>query len=180
MSHGIPADGTSHEDVLDWLHERGKQRAAQLPDFGVERTLGRARAARDAGAVNFWTVLSLAERSAFEAIAREQTFAAGTALMREGDQAEEVMVILDGWTKVTISEDGREVAIAERGPGDLIGESGTAPGNVRSASVIALEEVRALTMTTDGYAVFIGEFPSLPDVVKRHTYDRLIGRPDRF
>jgi CRP-like cAMP-binding protein len=180
MSHGISADGTSHEDVLDWLHEQGKQRAARLPDFDVERTLARARAARDAGAVNFWTVLNLAERSAFEAIAREQTFPAGTALMREGDQAEEVMVILDGWTKVAISEDGREVAIAERGPGDLVGESGTAPGNVRSASVIALEEVRALVMTTEGYAVFISEFPSLPDVVKRHTYDRLVGRPDRF
>lgn len=180
MSQGISASGTSRDDVLDWLHEQGKQRAARLPEFDVERTLVRARAARDAGAVNFWTVLNLAERSAFEAIAREQTFAAGTALMHEGDQADQVMVILDGWTKIVISEDGQQVAIAERGPGDLVGESGTAPGNVRSASVIALDEVRALVMTTEGYAVFTGEFPNLPDLVKRHTYDRLIGRPDRF
>lgn len=172
MSKGTSADGTSHRHVLDWLHENGKQRAAQVPEFDVERTLSRARAARDAGAVNFWTVLNPGERAAFEATARERTFPAGTALMREGERAEEVMVILDGWTKVCLRERDREAVVAERGPGDLIGERGTAPGNVRSASVIALEAVRALVMTTADYAAFISEYPSLPDVVKRQTYDR--------
>ena len=86
MSGRVPAD--RHGDLLDWLYERGKQRARRVPEFDVERTISRAYAARDAGAVNFWSVLSPAERSAFESAARKQVFAPGTALMREGEQAD--------------------------------------------------------------------------------------------
>ena len=175
MSRRMPAD--RHGDLLDWLYERGKRRAAGVPEFDVERTISRAYAARDAGAVNFWSVLSPAERSAFESAARMQVFAPGTALMREGEQANEVMVILDGRAKVCLDEGGRERFITERGPGDLIGEHGTVPGNVRSATMIALGTVRALVMTTGDYTAFIADFPGVPDLVKKQTYDRPTGRP---
>jgi CRP-like cAMP-binding protein len=141
--------------------------------------ISRARAARAAGAVNFWTVLSPTERTAFESAARRQAFAPGTTLMREGEQAGEVFVILRGWTKVCLDEDGAERVIAERGPGDLIGEAGTAPGNVRSASVVALDRVEALVMTTSDYAAFVADYPAVPDLVMKQTYDRPTGRPGR-
>lgn len=175
MSRRIPAD--RYGDLLDWLYERGKQRAERLPEFDVEKTISRAYAARDAGAVNFWSVLSPAERSAFESTARTQVFAAGAAIMREGEEADAVMVILDGWAKVCIDEDGRERVITERGPGDFIGESGTVPGNVRSATMIALDTVQALVMRTEDYTAFIADFPGVPDLVKKQTYDRRTGRP---
>jgi CRP-like cAMP-binding protein len=143
-----------------------------VPEFDVERTISRARAARDAGAVDFWSVLSPTERRAFEAAADRRTFPAGTALMREGTPAREVMVIVDGWTKVCVQDAGRDRIIAERGPGDLVGEGGTTPGNVRSASVIALGTVHALVMTTADYAAFVGEHPGVPDLVEKQTYDR--------
>jgi CRP-like cAMP-binding protein len=175
MSEGVYGD--KYGEVLDWLHEQGKRRAHELPEFDIERTISRARATRAAGAVNFWSVLSPTERTAFESAAREQAFAPGTPLMREGEQAEEVFVILHGWTKVCLDEDGVERIITERGPGDLIGEGGTAPGNVRSASVIALEPVRALVMTTGDYAAFVADYPGVPDLVMKQTYDRSTGRP---
>jgi CRP-like cAMP-binding protein len=176
MSTGISADGPSSENVLDWLYEQGKQRGDRVPAFDVERTLSRAHAARDAGAVNFWSVLSPAEREAFASAAHVQTFPAGSALMREGEQAAEVIVILDGWTKVCLDEHGQERVIAERGPGDLVGERGAVPGNVRSATVIALDRVRALIMKTADYATFVGEHPGVPDLVKKQIYIRLIDR----
>ncbi len=175
MSRRKSADGNG--DILGWLYERGKQRAGRVPEIDVERTMSRARAAHDAGTVNFWVVLSPAERRAFESASRDQAFAPGTALMREGEQADEVVVILDGWTKVCLDEGGRERVIAERGPGDLIGESGTVPGNVRSASVIAVDTVQARVMRTADYAAFIAEYPGVPDLVKKQTYDRGTGRP---
>jgi CRP-like cAMP-binding protein len=177
MSKGVYGD--EHGEVLDWLYERGRQRAEDLPEFNVERTISRARAARDAGAVNFWSVLSPTERAAFEAAARRQTFAPGTTLMREGDQADEVFVIMRGWTKVCLDEDRRERVIAERGPGDLVGERGAAPGNVRAASVVALDTVQALVMDTSTYAAFIADYPGVPDLVLKQTYDRPTGRPGR-
>ena len=175
MSNGISAGGP--EDVLDWLHARGKQRSSAVPEFDVERTISRARAARDAGAVDFWSVLSPTERRAFESAADRRTFPAGTALMREGAPAGEVMVIVDGWTKVCLEEDGRDRIIAERGPGDLVGEGATIPGNVRSASVIALGTVQVLVMTTADYAAFVSEHPGVPDLVEKQTYDRRTDRP---
>ena len=175
MSRRVPVGG--QRDLLDWLYELGKQRAERVPEFDVERTISRAYAARDAGAVNFWTVLNPAERSAFESAARRQAFAPGTALMREGEHADAVMVILDGWAKVCLDEDGRERVITERGPGDLIGESGTVPGNVRSATMIALDTVQALVMRTEDYTALIADFPGVPDLVKKQTYDRRTGRP---
>jgi CRP-like cAMP-binding protein len=177
MSKRISADDNG--DVLNGLYERGKRRAAHVPEFDPERAISRARAIRAAGAVNFWSVLSPTERTAFESASRQQEFAPGSPLMREGEQAGEVFVILHGWTKVCLDEDGVERVITERGPGDLIGEGGTAPGNVRSASVIALEPVRALVMTTEAYAAFVADHPGVPDLVMKQTYDRATGRPAR-
>jgi CRP-like cAMP-binding protein len=167
-------------DVLDWLHERGRRRAAEMPEFDAGRSIRRARAAWDVGAVNFWNVLSPAARSHFEAASRPREVPPGTVLMREGERAGEVFVIRAGWTTVTVREDGRERAIAERGPGDLIGEAGTEPGNVRSASVTAVGQVWALVMTTAEYAAFIADHPDVPDLVKKQTHDRGTGRPERL
>src|ERR1700704_4113855 len=100
MSEG--GHGDEDMEILDWLHERGVQHDRERPGFDVERTISRARAVRDAGAVNFWNVLSPTERSAFERAARGRTFRPGTALMREGEQAGEVIVILVGWVKVCL------------------------------------------------------------------------------
>src|SRR6185437_370006 len=170
------AHGDEHQEILDRLHERGRQRAGALPEFDAGKTISRAYAVRDAGAVNFWNVLSPTERSAFERAARPRTFRPGSVLMREGEPAEGVVVILDGRVRVCLSEDGRERAIAERGPGDLVGERGTAPGNVRSATVVALGMVQALVMETADYVAFVSEYPGVPDLVMKQTYDRR-GRP---
>lgn len=173
MSKGVRRD--EHEEILDWLHEQGKQRAEELPEFDVDKTISRGYAARDAGAVNFWNDLSPTERNAFEQAARRQEFRPGTALMLEGEPAEAVFVILDGWVKVCLDEDGRERIITKRGPGDLIGERGTEPGNVRSASVIAQDTVQALVLTTVGYIAFVADHPGVPDRVMKQTYDRRTG-----
>jgi hypothetical protein len=43
--------------------------------------------------------------------------------------------------------------------------------------MIALDTVRALDMTTEDYTDFIADFPGVPDLVKKQTYDRRTGRP---
>jgi CRP-like cAMP-binding protein len=178
MSEGAHGDG--YGEIVDRLHEQGRQRANELPEFDVDKTINRAYAARDAGAVDFWNVLSPAERSAFARTARRETFRPGTVLMSEGEQAGEVIVILDGWVKVCLDEDGLERLIAERGPGDLVGEGGTMPGSVRSASVVARDAVQALVMMTADYTALVAEYPGIPDLVKTQTYDRGTGRADRL
>lgn len=178
-------------DVLDWLHEQGMRRDNAVPEFDVEKTLNRVRAVRDAeayerahrtlgaaphrerpGAVNFWRALSPTEQVAFVLAARKQTFPAGIALMREGERADSVIVILDGWTKICVDDNGLERVIAERGPGQLVGERGVAPGSVRSATVVALETVQALVMRTGDFEAFVSEHPHVLDIVDKQVYDR--------
>jgi signal-transduction protein with cAMP-binding, CBS, and nucleotidyltransferase domain len=177
MSNGKSADAADREDILDWMHRQGGQRDERAPEFDVEDTLRLVRAVRgvsaeDADTPNFWNALTPAEQGDLVSAARRRTFPAGAALMHEGERADWVMVILRGRTKVYVEEDGRERVVAERGPGEVVGEHGTPPGGVRNATVVALEPVLALVLTTDDFAVFAGEHPDLPDIVKQQTYDR--------
>jgi CRP-like cAMP-binding protein len=139
--------------------------------------------------VNFWNSLDPAERQAFTSVAHERTFARGARLMREGEQANHVIVLLGGWTQITVQENGGERVITERGPGQLVGERGALRVNTRSATVIALETVRALAMTTEDFASFISAHPRVLDIVESQIYDRLTeeqarhglnGWPDNF
>lgn len=172
MSKGRRSDEAGREDILDWLHEQGKRRDATAPEFDVEKTLRLVRAVRDADTRNFWADLTPTEQEAFRSATRELTFPEGAALMRQGEPAGEVMVILEGRTVVVVDDDGRDRVIARRGPGDMIGESGAVPGNTRSATVVARGTVRVLVMKTEDYAVFVSEHFSVPDVVKRHVKGR--------
>jgi CRP-like cAMP-binding protein len=63
----------------------------------------------------------------------------------EGEQSDRVLVILDGRVKVSLMTiDGKEVELAVRGPGDLIGELAFIDGERRSASATAVEPVSSL------------------------------------
>ena len=53
-------------------------------------------------AVNFLDSLAPAEREAFTAVAIEESFPRSSRLMSEGEPANYVMVILSGWTRITV------------------------------------------------------------------------------
>jgi signal-transduction protein with cAMP-binding, CBS, and nucleotidyltransferase domain len=173
MSDGEPRG----ENVIDLLYEHGKRHEKEIPEFDVEKTLRFIRAAREACArepqpTNFWSLLGHTERGDLVSAASKREFPRGTVLMREGEQAGNVMIILDGWTTVLVNAGGRERIVATRGPGDLLGERGVPPAGLRSATVIAAEAVLALVISTEDFAVIISEHPSMNDIVKMQAYDR--------
>jgi CRP-like cAMP-binding protein len=102
------------------------------------------------------------------AVADERTFPRGAIIMREGDQSNHVMVILSGWTRITVQgRGGGDRVIAERGPGQLVGERGARRVHVRSATVTALDTVRALVMKTGDFASFVSAHPNVFDFVEK-------------
>ncbi|MCL2585516.1 MAG: cyclic nucleotide-binding domain-containing protein [Streptosporangiales bacterium] len=128
---------------------------------------------------SFLNSLTPSELRAFTAAAHERTFARGSTPMREGDRADYVMVILDGWVQISVSEDGRDRAIAKRGPGQLIGEVGILRINARSATVTVLETIRALVMRTGEFAGFLSDHQQVRAVVESQIDERLTERPYR-
>jgi CRP-like cAMP-binding protein len=184
VKKGPSGRGAAGGDVLDWLYRHGRRRDEEVPEFDVEKTLRLVRAVREVGAREpdpgcFWSLLNQAERGDLVSAADKQAFPDGSVLMREGEQAGNVMIILDGWTTVSVGAGGRERVIARRGPGDLIGEQGAARDGLRSATVVVVEEVLALVISTEDFAAIISEHPGMNDIVKQQKYDRGQADPGR-
>lgn len=132
--------------------------------------------AADLSPISFWTQLNQVEREAFRSVARPVKFAIGDRLMQEGEPADFVIVILQGHTKICVDENGWERNLAERGPGDLVGEGGM-QRDVRSASVIAMEPVYGLMANTDDFRNYANSHPRVLDIVASHLNDRIIESP---
>jgi hypothetical protein len=126
---------------------------------------------------NFWNSLSPAEQQTFRMMAGKRVFAAGARLMEEGEQANHVAVILDGWTEIRVRENGRERVVARRGPGQLVGERAALQISVRSATVIATQPVDALVMPTEDFAAFVSNHPGVLDIVESQIFSRLTEKP---
>jgi CRP-like cAMP-binding protein len=123
--------------------------------------------------VSFWEALNPAERQAFRSRGREISFAAGMTLMNEGESGTHVIVILSGWVKISMGEGGQDRVIAERGPGDLVGELAVIQVRVRYATVVALEAVHGLAMRPDDFADFVNASPEVRRIVINQVSDRL-------
>jgi len=86
------------------------------------------------------------ERIAQVAIPR--SFPKGARVFHEGDESDACYVIRDGEVRVTREHsDGRAIALATLGPGELFGELAMLDGGVRSASVEALTDVDLLALS---------------------------------
>ncbi len=86
------------------------------------------------------------ERIAQVAIPR--SFPKGARVFHEGDESDACYVIRDGEVRVTREHsDGRAIALATLGPGELFGELAMLDGGVRSASIEALTDVELLALS---------------------------------
>lgn len=94
-------------------------------------------------------------------IARRETVEAGSALLREGGEAETLSVVLAGKVKVfKDGDDGQPIEIAVLGSGSIFGEMGVFDGHPASATVMAVEDSIVLL------------------IPRQRLYDFLKGNPD--
>ncbi len=76
-------------------------------------------------------------------------YPAGTLIVQEGDMADEAYVITSGRCEAFREERGRRVALRTLGPGDVFGEAAMFASEPRNASVLAVEDVRAVVVTRE-------------------------------
>lgn len=87
-------------------------------------------------------------------------FARGAVLFEEGGSSEQVMIVLSGRVKIShFTADGREIILAVRGPGELLGELSAIDQEPRSATALAAEPVEALVLTVEDFQSFISTTP---------------------
>jgi len=116
-------------------------------------------------------------------ISTERHFKAGEYLMKQGDSGIGLFIIISG--KVSIEktdQNGKNVELAENGPGDIMGEMSVLDGSPRTASVKATQETACLVLASWEFNAFMTTHPELaieilPVVLKRfrETNDALTG-----
>src|ERR687888_1897499 len=90
-------------------------------------------------------------------LAHEIRFAAGEDLVREGDEGDSFLVIVEGRARVVQNGD----TLRDLGPGDYLGEIALIDGGPRTATVTALEPIRALVVERSDFRRLIDDFSAV-------------------
>lgn len=126
-------------------------------------------------AETFLEALTPEEAADLRASGRERHYDAGVALFHEGDDAGSVIVLLAGRAKLTVPlSSDREVIVAVRGPGDLLGELAALVDAPRSATVVTIEPVDALIVSGSAFAAFLDRSARVGLVILRLVAERLL------
>lgn len=121
----------------------------------------------------FFEELDARDREAISSGSRRRQFPTGATLMYEGQAGTEVLVLLVGRVKVSyLTQEGREVVLDFRGPGELLGEMAVVDGNPRSNTVSAIEEVEALAMSATDFRALVASSPTLANQLLRNMIRR--------
>ena len=122
----------------------------------------------------FLELLTEDEAEDLRASGRPRSYGANVTLFHQGDEPGPVIVLLGGRVKVAApSSTGREVIVAVRGAGDLLGEMSSIDGEPRAATVTTLEPVDALLVPRSAFAAFLERRPRVALVILRTIAGRL-------
>src|SRR5918998_48660 len=97
--------------------------------------------------VPLFSELSPGELERIARVAVPRSFPKGVRVFHEGDHSDACYIVRTGDLRVTREHpDGRAIALATLGPGDIFGELAMLDGEVRSASVEALSDSELLAL----------------------------------
>lgn len=122
----------------------------------------------------FLAALTATEVDTLRSRGLSRRFRRGSMLFHEGEVSDRVWVILEGRVKVShFTEDGKEVVLAVRAPGDLLGDMSAIDGEPRSASASALDPVEALVLPAEEFKVFLQAQPRVALILLENFSRRL-------
>jgi CRP/FNR family transcriptional regulator len=83
-------------------------------------------------------------------------------ILREGDRGDTCYVIRSGRARVTREHpDGRAITLTNMGPGEIFGELAMFGGEVRSATVEAIEDLEAVAILADDLKRLLRQHPDM-------------------
>lgn len=129
-----------------------------------ERVAARERAMRN---VDFLDVLP--EEALAELARHVQTrfYTTGEAIIRQGEQGDQLFIILSGEVAVLLGKNGTESEVARLGPGKFFGEMSLMTGEARSATVRAAAECELLVV---GHTEFHDVLVTAPELAERVSH----------
>ena len=87
-----------------------------------------------------------------------RTFPKNTVVVREGERTDSLYIIVSGRVKIYVSDEGKQVALGEAGPGEYFGEMVLDEGP-RTASVTTLVPTQFLVVPKEDFKEFVKKSP---------------------
>lgn len=106
-------------------------------------------------------------------IAREEWYPQNTDIFHQGDEGGMMFVIVEGHVHVVRNANGRDQILAQRGPGDFVGEMAIIESAPRSATLHTQSDVRALAIDAETFKGILHERPDVSFAVLRSISRRL-------
>ena len=122
----------------------------------------------------FLAALPTQDRKALLALGTPHAYAAGEAVLREGETTTYVVLILSGWSTVSMeTERGQRLILALRGKGEVIGDLAAVDQRPRSATVTALGRLETVVVSGQQFRSFIASRPAAGSLIMRQLSSRL-------
>lgn len=94
-------------------------------------------------------------------VAREELYFDGADIVREGEQGDEMYVIVSGHVRILKEADVQAKEFARRGPGDFVGEMAVIESQPRFATVRTEGTVRVLVLDADAFDAILRDRPQV-------------------
>ncbi len=118
-----------------------------------------AEIVRDVPEIDLFSGLSGAERQALAARLDVRALRRGDVLMRQGNEADALYVVVSGRFAVTL--EGRRNPVSEIGPGQPAGEIAFLTGGVRTATVTAMRDSLVLALSRAEFEDLVAAHPGI-------------------
>lgn len=140
------------------LHHVGTAPQADSPGTGASSP------ARDVlDKVDLFATLEPTERAQLAQGLREKRFAAGEAILRQGEAGSSMFIIADGKVQVSLGQDRLNTTLASLSAGDFVGEMSLMTGDPRSATCLAVTDVLAYELDHHTLSAVLASRPTLAD-----------------
>ncbi len=137
--------------------------------------------------LKFFKLLPEKTREIVAARMQPLSFSAQDRIIHQGDQGDAVYLIEQGTCNIVVEkETGERFQVAERGPGDMVGEMALITDEPRQADVIANEKVKLWKLAREHFLALVHEHHDLQEFLTElvatrletapHTADRTIGK----
>lgn len=108
-------------------------------------------------------------------VAFPRHFEAGQVIYLEGEPAEYVYILENGWVKATrMSHDGREQAMLFLRPAEIFGDIAVFTGTSYPGTTTALEAVDAWAIPSDSLVELVKQYPELAFAIIRKLGERVL------
>lgn len=109
----------------------------------------------------------------FAGRARQSTLAPGEVLVRKGDVADAVFVVVTGGFDAIDDSGGGEVVVGRLGAGQIAGEITVVAGGKRTATLRATETTEVMTIERSEFEAWLAEHAEIADEVSAQARERI-------